>query len=237
MKTHSLFLIPLLLLACVGAYAQEAPDEVQEKFIMPLNYTVIKQQAQNDEIYGELISKFEANDAGLGVYDIAVAYYGWAFRPGYKGNLDAERSPVEGLVAEGKYAAAWNEGLAYLKDNPVSLVTLRYTIEAGKAARKPEADIERLQWRHDMILIAINYTGDGYTEQTAYRVISKTDEFIFMENVLGVQSYAGRSFLPTYVSRYDVVRADNFDRSRLYMDSGLANHFGPKWEPQETPGE
>lgn len=235
-----IFLIAGCLLTAVAARAQETGDEpqtVETKFILPLDYVQIKRQTADGEAYAKLVAQFEAADRDLGMYDVALLYYGWVFKPGYKGNLDTEQSPAERLLAEGDFERAWNEGLAYLKDNPVSLITLQCTLSAGNAIGKPAAELERLMWRFNMLLRTIYHTGDGFTEDSAYKVISDTDKFIFMERALGIEKYFNRYLTPTSVDRYEVVMAKHFDRRFLFVDASLATHFGPKWEPVEIPQE
>lgn len=233
---HSLLSVILLTLVSFSAYAQvedDGPEVVETRFIMPLNYTIIKELAQNEEEFGKLLARFEAADPDLGIFDVAMLYYGMAFRPAYKGNLDAENSPVESLVYEGRNADAWKAGVEYLKTNPVSLITIQHMIAAGTEAGKSAKEIDRLKWKFDMLMRTIFYSGDGLTEETAFKTISKSDEFIFMDNMLGIKKHGPSIFLPTYATRYEVLSAENFDRRWLFMDSSLANHFGPAWEPKE----
>lgn len=236
----------LLIVCCLAvsgvARAQESPEEelqvVESKFILPIDYANIKRLTADAAMYAKLVAQFEAADQSMGMYDISLLYYGWVFKPGYKGNLDAEQSPVERLFSEGEFERAWNEGSAYLKDNPVSLITLQFTLAAGNAIGKPAEELERLSWRYGILLRTIYHTGDGYTEQGAYKVISNTDKFIFMDRLLGVEDYANRYLTPTLVDRYDVVKAKNFDRRFLFIDASLAAHLGPKPAPTaEIPAE
>ena len=227
----------ILIFACclavaVAARAQEPPQEelqlVESKFILPIDLVNIKRLTADAEYYAKLTAQFEAADQEVGMYDISLLYYGWVFQPGYKGNLDAEQSPAERLLTQGVFEQAWNEGVAYLKDNPVSLITLQFTIAAGNALGKPTEDLEKLLWRYNILLRTIYHTGDGYTENSAYKVISNTDKFIFMERLLGVEQYANRYLTPTLVDRYDVTKAKNFNRRFLFIDASLAAHLGPK---------
>ncbi len=236
MKKIVLFVTGCLMTAG-AAWAQDT-EMVESKFILPVNYMQIKQSAADSVLYGKLIAQFETADQQIGMYDISLLYYGWVFQPGYKGNLDAEQSPAERLLTQGNFESAWNEGLAYLKDNPVSLTTLYFTLSAGNALGKPAEELERLTWRYNILLRTIYHTGDGLTENSAYKVISNTDKFIFMERILGVENYANRYLTTTLVDRYDVVKAKNFDRRFLFIDASLAAHFGPKPEPAaEAPVE
>lgn len=228
------------VLFCAPVFAQDPEPEmefVEQKFIIPINYFVIKNQTADDVAYNALVAQFEAGDEALGLFDVAMIYFGWVFKPGYKGNFDVEHSPVERLMNEGDFGRAWDEGMAYLKENPVSLVTLKFLIAAGNAIGKPEAEMNVLLGRYNMILRMIFQTGDGYSEGTAYKVISRSDELIFMDRILGVQSHSGRMLTPTSVDRYDIINAKNFDRRFLFVDASLAYHFGPKWEPEEVPEE
>lgn len=219
-----------------AALAQDGggePQMVESKFILPLDYVQIKRQMADSAFCNRLTAQFEAADQDLGIYDVAMLYYGWVFRPGYKGNLDVEQSPAERFFAAGEFGQAWNEGMAYLKDNPVSLITLQYTLSAGNAIGKSAAELERLTWRYTMLLRTIYHTGDGLTERSAYKVISNTDKFIFMERLLGVEKQVNRYLTPTSVDRYEVVRAKNYDQRFLFVDASLATHFGPQWVSEE----
>ena len=238
---HFLLFSFILLVVAIPARAQETEEEelqlVESKFIIPVSYIQIRQQTEDPALYAGLVSQFEAADEDLGLYNISLIYYGWVFKPGYKGNLDVEQSPAEKLMKEGNFGQAWDQGMAYLKENPVSLVTLQHLISAGNAMGKPAEEVRRLTWRFNKLLQMIFHTGDGYTEQSAYKVISITDEFIFMDRMIGVESHAGRAISRTSVDRYDIVNARNFDRRYLFIDASLATHFGPQWEPEEIPEE
>ncbi len=234
-------IIACCLAVAGAAWAQEPPQEelqmVESKFILPIDYGNIKRLTADAEYYAGLIAQFEAADQEVGLYDISILYYGWVFQPGYKGNLDAELSPAERLSTQGEFEQAWNEGMAYLKDNPVSIITLQFTLAAGNALGKPKEELERLSWRYSTLLRMIYQTGDGYTENSAYKVISNTDKFIFMERLLGIEKYSNRFLTPTFVDRYDVTTAKNFDRRFLFIDASLAAHFGPKPAAAEIPVE
>ena len=233
-------LLALGLLLSPPAFAQDPEPEVElveQKFIIPINYVTVRNMTADQEAYDALVARFEAADPGMGLFDIAMLYFGWVFKPGYKGNFDVEHSPVERLMNEGDFQQAWDEGMAYLKENPLSLVTLKNLLSAGNAIGRPESEMNPLIFRFSKLLLMIFQTGDGFTESTAYKVISRSDEQIFMDRILGVQSHNGRMLTPTSIDRFDFVNATNFDRRFLYIDASLAIHFGPKWEAEEIPEE
>lgn len=226
----------LLMLVPAAMRAQEADTAsvVEQRFILPVNLSGIQQMSQDEAAYNELVSKFEQGSDDLGLFDISVIYYGWIFKPGYKGNRDVEQSPAEKLMSEGRFLEAWDEGVEYLKENPVSLLTLQHVLNAGNAIGKSEAEMAPYMKRFNQILQLIYYSGDGLSEDTAFKVISISDEHVFMQRVLGVGKYAARNITRAGVDRFDVVNARNFDQRFLFIDATMAQHFGPAWIPEEV---
>lgn len=227
------------LLAAAGAWAQDADTAtmVEQRFILPVNLSGIKQMTADEAVYNNLVTKFEQGSDSLGLFDISLIYYGWVFKPGYKGNRDVEQSPAERLMAEGKFLDAWDQGREYLKENPVSLLTLQHVLNAGNAIGRSEQELAPYLKRFNQLLQLIYYSGDGLAENTAFKVISISDEHVFMQRVLGVSKYAGRNITQTGVDRFDVVSARSFDQRFLFIDATMAQHFGPPWIPQEFPDE
>ena len=150
----------------------ESPQEETGLLSSIFDYGELKSLAERDSVYLPLVERFAAGDTTLTLEDMSLLYYGFAYRPGYKGSMDAVASPVTQLMKEGKFRDAWEQGQAYLKDNPVSLTTLERMLAAGNQLSMSWEELTPYAKRMAKLLHVIRASGDGTSDEAAFTNIS-----------------------------------------------------------------
>ncbi|WP_234118115.1 DUF4919 domain-containing protein [Bacteroides thetaiotaomicron] len=165
-KFITLFFISILSLQ-VYCSAQE---------ILKVDYPAIKEYvtSHNTE-FQKLMQRFEENDTLLTRQDHAMLYYGYSFTPAYKGSMD-DFQDFRKLIKEEKYEDAYNIGKELLKKNPVSLQLLYNMYGIAGLLQKDIREIKHYSKRYAALLTMIALTGDGTSEETAFKVICVNDE-------------------------------------------------------------
>ena len=165
-KLITLFFISILSLQ-VYCSAQE---------ILKVDYPAIKEYVTNHNTeFQKLMQRFEENDTLLTRQDHAMLYYGYSFTPAYKGSMD-DSQDFRKLIKEEKYEDAYNIGKELLKKNPVSLQLLYNMYGIAGLLQKDIREIKHYSKRYAALLTMIALTGDGTSEETAFKVICVNDE-------------------------------------------------------------
>ena len=202
-----LFLLSFCITVCV--YAQE---------VIRIDYPTIKETITKDSTYyTNLLQRFESNDSLLTPNDYAMIYYGYSFQPSYKGSLDPTKTALNELINNRKYEDAYNLGKSSLKDNPVSLNTLYNMYYLCQALNKPEEETQSYLAKYTGLLYTISLSGDGHSEETAFKVICINDEYQLMYNYFGVEDIKGQSL----INDCDVIEfksSQHFKGKEMYFD-------------------
>lgn len=172
------------LLGTTWATAQIEPIDV--------DYGDIRKYVENHpEEYTRLLERFEACDSLLTMDDFATIYYGYSFTSDYQGSMD--RWPtLDKLLKEGDMEAAYAEGVALRKRNPVSLELLSTLAYLADELQKKE-EVEPYFDKYFALLTVILASGDGKSTQTAFKVICINDEYQLLHNVLRISSLKQQS--------------------------------------------
>lgn len=213
-----IFTLMCFCFAAAGAHAQT--PEPQEDFVV--DYDAIREIVTQEGVYDALAARFAAMDSTLTMYDMALLYYGFAFQPGYNGNKDSILSLIlKEYNGKGDYQEAWNAGIQFLKDSPVSLTILNELFKAGSSLNLPEDQLEPYIFRLLTLLNIIEYSGDGKSAKTAFKVISVADEYIFMSIALGVSEIKSQALLVGMCDLITITDANNFDGTEIFFDVSL----------------
>lgn len=203
---RTLLLINLLLLS-VCVFPQENIE---------VNYATIKKYVENQsDDYQQLIERFEANDSLLSLNDYALIYYGHSFTPKYKGSMELWKE-LETLMEEKK----WKEAYILLKEcrkkNPVSLKLLIYAVNLASELQREE-EVQAYIDKYIKLSSAIISSGDGTSEDTAFKVISVNDEYQILNNVFKVEGLKQQSL----VNKCDLMEFESspyYEGTQIYFD-------------------
>ena len=198
-KLITLFFISILSLQ-VYCSAQE---------ILKVDYPAIKEYVTNHNTeFQKLMQRFEENDTLLTRQDHAMLYYGYSFTPAYKGSMD-DFQDFRKLIKEEKYEDAYNIGKELLKKNPVSLQLLYNMYGIAGLLQKDIREIKHYSKRYAALLTMIALTGDGTSEETAFKVICVNDEYQLLNMLFKMENMKGQSL----VNKCDLIE---FDKCQYY---------------------
>lgn len=209
----------LITLLLVGIFSLQYYCSAQE--LLNIDYSSIKEYVTNNNSdFQNLMQRFEANDSLLTRQDYAMIYYGYSFTPDYKGSADDFRPDciefMEFIKTE-KYEDAYNTGKKALKGNPVSLKLLSYMYGLAAKLNKDIEEIKIYANRYAALLTMIAYTGDGKTEDTAFKVICINDEYQLLTILFGMENMKGQSL----VNKCDLIefeKCQNYEGNQMYFD-------------------
>lgn len=138
---------------------------------------------ENPDVYLKALEKFESLDSTLHGQEIAIVYYGYAYRPEYSAGYDvAEVDEVRKLLNNGDKEEAMKKVIEYRKTNPASLELIRYGIIASEDPNSPLA--EDFRSKYSALLDCITSFGDGSAE-LPYKVVDIHDEYEILQFYLG----------------------------------------------------
>lgn len=191
------------------------------------NYKQIKKQVESkggEFYYPELLRRFEAADTTMTVEQNYYFYYGTATRPDYNpyrfSNYDELKEALSGdSIPEEGWRKAAQIIEKELESDPTNLrfhiyKQIVYSNLYGKESQETlDAYVQVM-----MLFSAIMSTGDGKTPETAFHVISTTDEYGMMD-MLGL-SLKSQSLVERHGRSYDLMefQENKYGLVSLYFD-------------------
>lgn len=191
------------------------------------NYKQIKKQVESkggEFYYPELLRRFEAADTTMTVEQNYYFYYGTATRPDYNpyrfSNYDELKEALSGdSIPEEGWRKAAQIIEKELESDPTNLrfhiyKQIVYSNLYGKESQETlDAYVQVM-----MLFSAIMSTGDGKTPETAFHVISTTDEYGMMD-MLGL-SLKSQSLVERHGRSYDLMefQENKYGLESLYFD-------------------
>lgn len=166
--------------------------------------------------YPKLLERWNDFDTTLSLREYAFIYYGFSFQANYLRNRPKEDKLLE-LHRLEKWDEVLEECKAILILNPVSLYANNEMAYALFQLNKEEAIWRKYQIRYRAIRKVIAYSGDGLSEETAFKVIYVSDEY----NMLGtyfIIEEVGNQYLIGTCDKYDVSPGDYFNGTEIYFD-------------------
>lgn len=198
--------------------------QAQGIFLKP-DYESIKKDMQADSAgYYALLSRLEENDTTLTSAEYRYLYYGYVFtknyQPYWRFDKDEELEPYyrKKKISEKDYdkvLALTSEALAQF---PFDLQKLNYSIYVCHT-KGDIAMAKKQARRYYNTLNAIFSTGNGETCETAYHVISTSNEYTilgFYDFEFKMQSLRGNCDYLTVAKNKQGVKGLYFDVSRLF---------------------
>ncbi len=160
--------------------------------------------------YDQLLKRFIKGDTTLDRRQCAIVYYGYSFRKGYSSEIPDEA--LTKAMDDNDPKAVEKQAGIILKKNPVNLKAIM-----SMAIAQEFLENERGYWdnmlKYAQIIEVISLSGDGKTPQTAYKVISASDQ----RNVLSGFTVKQREFLPEYQAE-KVTAEKNGAEQVIYFD-------------------
>lgn len=194
----------------------------QEK--IDVNYSIIKEYVHNhpDE-YALLTERFEANDSLLTLKDYALIYYGYSFTPLYRGSIN-DWKDLSTLMKEKKSEEAYELVKECRKNNPVSLELLLHAVNLASDLQKEKEEVQSFVDKYVRIASTILSSGDGSSEETAFKVICVNDEYQILYNVFAIQNLKSQS-LVNDCDLMEFESSPNFNGTQIYFNISRSLDF------------
>lgn len=202
----------LLVLFAVSAYAQTSlPAKI--------NMEQIKKEITDKNgpfYYSNLKNRFLSLDTTLNAEDYKHIYYGFAFDSNYNA-LSTENDILRKTAKENNFNLLRKEAEKIINKNPANLKALYYL---GYAINQLDSNDYRWKVYLDMYYDMMNViakSGDGFTPETAIKVIFVSDEYELIYRYYEMSKSKGQ----TLEGNYDVLKVEPneyYKKDKIYFD-------------------
>lgn len=161
-------------------------------FSQTINFEIIKENVTDKNssyYYDQLISEFLNNAFNFRNEKVKsyYLYYGKLYTSYYTKSLEGKNNYLKFMkqMAAKKYTKAVVLGEELLKNDPVNLTVILNLIICYNENNENEERLKLLKNQAEILMRAIADYGDGKNKETAFKVISLSDEFALL-NYLGI---------------------------------------------------
>lgn len=189
----------------------------------PPDYKLIKKTTRNVRLnyyYPNLLQRYITSDTSMSIKEKRYLYYGYVFHPSYRpfGKSKFQDS-VDAILNRSKktyydYTRLINLSDSLLFENPFDLQALRNKISAHENQKDKES-AKRVRNQYNIVMEAIQTSGDGKSKNSAFHVtfVSHERELMKTLNILSSQKSKSEDF-------YHVIPLDNDDwgSDKLYFN-------------------
>lgn len=188
-----------------------------------LDIETIKEIATTkDDYYKGIVELFNNNDPYLDTNDIAVIYYGQAFRTEYTPTGNRDEVALKKFVDEKDHQSAYNTAKKIIKTNPVSLNAIFNLLVSAKELGKSKEECKSYALKYMQIVNMIAQYGDGKTRATAFKVITPDDQDYILYGVLNIEKVISNELDSETLHNIFVVEpTKEFQSRRVYFDLSL----------------
>ncbi|MDD3037254.1 MAG: DUF4919 domain-containing protein [Bacteroides sp.] len=155
-------------------------------------------------------------------------YYKYSFTPNYQGSMydmSQEYQNFMKLINEKKYEETNNAGTELLKKNPVFLQTL---YEMGALVYMQSKDQEKMRSytkRYAALITTITASGDGKTEDTAFKVIYFNDEYQVLNKLFLMENMKQQSLTDNKCDLIEFDKCKYYEGTQMYFDISRSLDF------------
>ncbi|MBD1428955.1 DUF4919 domain-containing protein [Sphingobacterium litopenaei] len=203
-----------LLLIFISVFSQaNAQNE------LTINYSEIKEKIENQNspnYYPTILKRYNNFDKKLTLEEYALLYYGFTFQENYLKN-QSEEIELSKLEKEGKYEELISACEKYLLINPVSLKANDLMAYSLYKLNKPESEWRKFQERYRALRKVIVYSGNGLTCETAFKVISVSDEYDVIYTYFDVENIKKQS-LVGLCDKFEISPTEYYHSDIIYFD-------------------
>ena len=199
----------LLFITCATANSQ-----------VILENDIIEDIVKNEREYFDQITEiYKSDDPMLRTDDIALIYYGQAFKPEYRPGKDENEKALKKLYDEKKNTEVYNVAKRILEYNPVSLNALFYAWRAADELIKPEEETKAYLVKYVGLLDMITSMGNGKNSESPFHVICPDDQDHILYGKLQISAVYSRTLdTSTMCNIITVEPNENFQARRVYID-------------------
>jgi len=186
---------------------------------LKINYSEIKEiieDPNSPNYYPTLLKRYNDFDNELKLEEYALIYYGFTFQKNYLKN-QSEENALSTLEKDGKYEELISACKKYLSINPVSLKANNLMAFSLYKLNKPESEWEKFLERYRTLRKVIVYSGNGLTCETAFKVISVSDEYDILYTYFDVEHIRKQS-LVGLCDKFEISPTQYYQSDIIYFD-------------------
>jgi|SRR5690606_33323540 len=202
-----------LLLIFISVFSQ-----TKAQYELKINYSEIKEKIENPNspnYYPKLLKRYNDFDE-LKLEEYALIYYGFTFQERYLKN-QPEENEFSRLEKDEKFEELISACEKYLSINPVSLKANELMAYSLYKLNKPEAEWRKFQDRYRALRKVIVYSGNGLTCETAFKVISVSDEYDILYTYFDVETIKKQS-LVGLCDKFEISPTEYYRSDIIYFD-------------------
>lgn len=203
----------LLLIFITICFQTKAQDE------LIINYSEIKEKIENpnsSNYYPNLLKRFNDFDKELKLEEFALIYYGFSFQDDYLKSQLGEME-LSKLMENGKYDELISACEKYLTINPVSLKANDLMAYSLYKQNRPESEWKKYQDRYRALRKVIVYSGNGLSCETAFKVISVSDEYDILYAYFDIEKIKKQS-LVGLCDKFEISPSDYYQSDIIFFD-------------------
>ena len=170
------------------------------------------------EYFNDIVEIYKSDDPYLRTDDIALVYYGEAFKPVSK---DSKNNLLKKYYSENNIKELYNTATEILKDRPASLSALFYAWVAAKESGKSEEEALSYVNKFNRIVTMIIESGSGKNSESPFRITHPDDQQFIMA-ALNIPNSISSKFDTESLCYIHIIKpTEKFKSSVLYFDLTL----------------
>jgi hypothetical protein len=186
---------------------------------LEINFEEIKstiEDSKSDFYYPTLLKRFNKFDSTLTNKEYGMIYYGFSFQDDYLKNKPGY-STLDSLYKGDDYKAIIKECNKILKLNPVSLKANEKLGFALYKLGKPQTEWKKYQNRYRALRKVIAYSGNGLSQESAFKVIYVEDEYNMLYSYFETKKIFEQSLIGI-CDKFIIEPSDYYKVSEIYFD-------------------
>ena len=170
------------------------------------------------EYFNDIVEIYKSDDPYLRTDDIALVYYGEAFKPTSK---DSKNNLLKKYYSKNNINELYNTATEILKERPASLSALFYAWVAAKEGGRSEEETLSYVNKFNRIVRMIIESGSGKNCESPFRITHPDDQQFIMA-ALDIPNSISSKFDPESLCYIHIIKpSEKFQSSVLYFDLTL----------------
>lgn len=170
------------------------------------------------EYFNDIVEIYKSDDPYLRTDDIALVYYGEAFKPVSK---DSKNNLLKKYYSENNIKELYNTATEILKNRPASLSALFYAWVSAKESGKSEEEALSYVNKFNKIVTMIIESGSGKNSESPF-CITHPDDQQFIMAALDISNSISSKFDTESLCYIHIIKpTEKFQSSVLYFDLTL----------------
>lgn len=176
--------------------------------------------------YHKYLDKFSRGEERLTADECIIAYYGFAHQDYFTGGTVEGEIQMQEAILAGDLPLVFALGSRVLAKDPVNLTALYWTLAAATETKQPWELLNSLKTRYNNVTVAISLSGDGLTQQTAFRTVHIGDMYMYCQMELEVDIY-DRYLWDGRYDMFEVGPSVKYPHATIYFDNILTYRKSP----------